>query len=455
MPRLFTSRWVAIRVATVSCAAALAAGCAPADSPDADPATAESATTAFTGMTLWDGTGQAPVPDAVLLVRDGRVQAAGPAHRVQPPAGAREVSLAGTFVTPGLINVHGHVGGLTADEPDPVAAVRRELARYARFGVTTVNSQGGEPHGLQPLRHAARGATETTPAPESALSEGEGPHARLFMAGSVVAGRTADAVRTEVDRNAERGVDWIKIRVDDNLGTTPKMGPEVYTAAIEQAHGHGLPLEAHLFYLDDAKGLLDAGADLIAHSIRDQPVDQAVTEALVSSGVCYVPTLAREVSAFAYGETPDFLADPFLVGDVDSSQVEVVLDPARQAVIRNSDAARAYRDALSMAQANLDALAEAGVTIAFGTDSGPLGRFQGFFEHMEMELMAEAGLTPEQILLSATRDAARCIDRGDLGTLEAGRWADFLVFEQAPWDDVSHSRTLQSAWIGGVAVPRP
>lgn len=423
-----------------------AAACAPSGPPQEASETGGPAT-AYVGMTLWDGSGDAPVEDAVLIVRDGRVEAVGPGSQVAPPTGAEVVSLAGLYVTPGLINVHGHVGGLLPADGNPVPGAVAELERYARFGVTTVNSQGGEPVGLQTLRDTNTTTSEQPPS--------ESPHARLFMAGDVVTGRTPEAARAQVDRNAERGVDWIKIRVDDNLGTAPKMLPEVYRTVIDAAHGHGLRLEAHVFYLDDAKDLLDAGADLIAHSVRDQPVDDAFADELVNRDVCYVPTLVREVSAFVYGGTPDYLADPFLEADVDTAQVRFVTNPERQALIAASDAAAAYRDALAMAQRNLDTLAEAGVTIAFGTDSGPVGRFQGYFEHMELDLMVEAGMSPESAWLAATRDAARCLERDDLGTLEPGKWADFATFERAPWEAAQNSRTLQGVWVGGNAVPRP
>ena len=90
--------------------------------------------------------------------------------------------------------------------------------------------------------------------------------------------------------------------------------------------------------------------------------------------------------------------------------------------------------------------------IAFGTDSGPPARFQGYFEHMELELMAKAGLTASQILLSATRDAASALGRTDIGTLEAGKWADFIVLSNNPLDDIKNARTIESVWIGGNQV---
>ena len=230
------------------------------------------------------------------------------------------------------------------------------------------------------------------------------------------------------------------------------MSPETYAAVISRAGEHGLRVASHLFYQEDAKGLLRAGTGLVAHSIRDEAVDEETIALFRETGVCYVPTLTREVSTFAYGERPDFFDDPFLLSDVDSAQVTTVSDPERQARVRASGAAEAYGRALGIAQANLATLAEAGVPIAFGTDSGPLGRFQGYFEHMETELMAEAGLTAEQILRSATGVAADCLGRDDIGTLEPGRRADFIMLSANPLEDVANLREISGVWVGGVKV---
>lgn len=397
---------------------------------------------AFTGATVWDGTG-APASAATIIARDGRIAEVGAPDDVDVPDGARVVELDGLFVTPGLINAHGHVGGTIQPSAQMSAAeiVDIELERYARFGVTTVNSLGGGSEASVPRRHAL-GASSSE------------PRARLLMAGEVVAGNTAEALAA-TERNAAMGVDYIKIRVDDNLGTTEKMSEETYTAVIERAHAAGLPLAAHLFYLDDAKGLLRAGADLVAHSIRDVPVDEEVIGLFLEHDICMVPTLTREVSTYVFGERPSFLDDPMLKADVDSAQVRTVEDPDRQAQIAASRAAAAYRTALGVAMENLAALAEGNVRIGFGTDTGPLGRFQGYFEHMELELMVEAGLTPEQAMLAATRDAAVCVGLDDVGTLEPGRWADLVAYEANPLESITNSKSLTRAFIGGQEVPRP
>jgi imidazolonepropionase-like amidohydrolase len=108
-----------------------------------------------------------------------------------------------------------------------------------------------------------------------------------------------------------------------------------------------------------------------------------------------------------------------------------------------------------VASRNVKKLSDNGVTIAMGTDTGPAGRFQGYFELMELELMAKAGLTPRQVLISATRDAARCwkVDH-DLGTLESGKWADFIVLDADPLANISNMRKIHDVYIAGNRVAR-
>ena len=384
---------------------------------------------AFTGLTLIDGSDRAPVANATIVVRDGRIVAAGPATSVNVPAGAERVALNGKTVIPGLINAHGHVN-------DP-----KDLRTYAAYGITTVYSLGGEPASV----FAAR-AEQGTPALD---------RARVFVAGPVLTPGTPEEARTQVAGVAAQQVDIVKIRVDDNLGTTPKMAPEVYRAVIDEAHKRGLRVATHLFYLADANALLAAGSDFIAHSVRDADVDADFISAIKRRGVCYSPTLMREVSTFVYESTPEFFSDPFFLAHANAEWVATLKQPARQEAMRTSASAQRYKAALEVARRNLKKLADAGVPIAMGTDTGPTGRFQGYFELMEIEMMVKAGLTPRQALASATRDAARCmkVDR-ELGTIEPGKWADFVVLDANPLTDISNVRRIASVWIAGNRVAR-
>lgn len=395
----------------------------------AQPGAAPDAVKAFTGATLIDGSGRAPVPNATVLVQHGNILAAGPSQTIRIPDGAIRIAVPGKTIVPGLINTHGHV-----NTPD-------DLATYAAYGVTTVMSLGGEPASVFAARNQQRDAS---------LSR-----ARVYLAGPVLTPTSPDDARAQVVNAAGQQVDIIKIRVDDNLGAAAKMPPDVYRAVIAEAHKRNLRVAVHLYYLDDARDLLAAGADFIAHSVRDQPVDAAFTQALVKSGVCYTPTFMREVSTFVYESTPPFLSDSLFLTHANRQWVADVQQPARQQAMRNSTSAQTYKAQLPVAQRNMKSLFDAGVPVVMGTDTGPMGRFQGYFELMEMEMMADAGLTPAQVLAASTRDAARCLKLDtELGTLEQGKRADFLVLDASPLDDIRNIRRIRSVWIAGNQVAR-
>ena len=381
----------------------------------------------FTGATLYSGADA--VKGATIVVRNGRIASVGAASQVKVPPGAEVIQLDGKFVIPGLINTHGHVNGPA------------DLDTYAAYGVTTVFSLGGEP----PSVFAAR-AAQNSPKLK---------HSRVFLAGPVLNPRDAADAKEQVADAARQKVDIVKIRVDDNLGTAPKMTPEIYRAVIAEAHERGLRVATHLYYLDDAKGLLAAGTDFIAHSVRDKEVDDQFIAAMKASGKCYTPTLMREVSTFVYESTPEFFSDPLFQKHSDTALARSLRDPAKQAAVRANGPAQRYKAGLPLAMRNLKRLLDAGVPISLGTDTGPTGRFQGYFELMELDLMARSGMTPKQILTSSTSGAAKCmkLDK-DLGTIEPGKWADMIVLDRDPLADIANVRSISSVWIAGNRIAR-
>jgi imidazolonepropionase-like amidohydrolase len=394
---------------------------------------------AYTAANVWNGTGAAPLRNATLVVRDGRVESV---SSDAAPEGAETVDLEGAWVVPGFINAHGHVSGRwAADEVQGDAArVEGDLALYARYGITTVLSLGGAPKDSFGLRSAQNMASLD--------------RARLLLAGGIVFSQDPAEAAAMTQANIDAGVDWIKLRQDDNLGAAEKMSWDALQAAMQVASAANVPVATHIFYMDDAAMLLEMGSGLIAHSVRDQPVTDEFVQTMLDSGVCYVPTLVREVSTFVYGERPAFFDDPFFLEAAKQSQIDRVSDPEFMAKMAASPAAAAYRKTLVQAQENLAQMAASGVPVAFGTDSGPAGRFPGYFEHMEFDLMAEAGLTAREILLSATSVAAGCLNLDDLGTLEPGKWADFVVIEQNPLADINAVHSIKGVYVAGNPVRR-
>ena len=382
---------------------------------------------AFVGATIIDGTGSAPVGGDVILARDGIIEAVGPSAGVEIPEGAEIIDLEGHWIVPGFINSHGHVSG-------DLATARRQLEQYAHYGITTVVSLGEEPETGQ-LRDEQGDANLD--------------RSRIFVSGPVIAPTTPEEARADVEMLVELNVDWVKTRVDDGLDTRPKTTPEVYREIIAAAEEHGLPAAIHIVDLEDAIGVVEAGAALVAHSVRDAPVNDVLTDAMLEADVCLVPTLTREVSTFTYAERPDFFDDPFFLEGAAPADLSPFQTPAFRES-QQTDAALFWKDALPLAMNNMKALHDAGVGIAMGTDTGPFARFQGYFEHMEMEMMAEAGLSPAEVIHASTGGAAACMGlTGSVGTLETGAYADLVVLNADPLADIMNTREIDSVWISG------
>ena len=250
--------------------------------------------------------------------------------------------------------------------------------------------------------------------------------------------------------------DVIKIRVDDNLGTAAKMAPAVYRAVIDEAHARKLRVAAHIFYLADAKDLVRAGVDVIAHSVRDREVDDEFINLMRARNIPYCPTLTRELSTFVYESTPAFFKDPFFLTRGGSGRHRLA-QRARRVNRRcaRRRAPRATRPRCRSRPATSSGVADMGVTIAMGTDTGPSPeRFQGYFEHLEMEMMVQAGMSPSAVLRSATTGAAATMRVPGVGALAPGAWADFVVLDRDPRQDIKNTRSIVSVWVAGNEVKR-
>jgi imidazolonepropionase-like amidohydrolase len=398
-----------------------------------------SGSVALVGARVIDGTGAAPLANASILITNGRIERIGPASALKIPADATRVDLAGKTVIPGLVNAHGHLGH--GDRARPLYdQIIQQLELYSRFGVTTVYALGDD--GVESVRVSG----ENTKAPLT--------RARLFASGARATAKSPDEARTLIaDRHAQR-VHIIKTGMNGNAND---MTADTYAALIDEAHKRNLRVAAHLVNLADAKGMVNAGLDVIAHSIRDRDVDAALIAEMKRRNVGYIPTVTRDLSVFQYVSTPDYLTDPFFLrgNPLYAPQIERVKDPALHEKTQKNPGTQRTREWFDQALRNLKLLSDAGVMIAMGTDSGTgTGRWQGYFEHVEMELMVKAGMTPMQTLVAATGNAAKVMKLdNELGTLQPGRRADFVVLTADPLADIKNTRAIESVWIDGRRVP--
>jgi len=411
-------------------------------------------------FTLIDGAGGTPLAGAAMVIVNGCIQWVGPVSRLKPPPGAETVDLTGTFVMPGIINLHCHLGNvvdLIEDQKNFTREnVEKQLRTYASYGVTSVLSMGTDQDLIYQIRAEQRA--------------GRPAMTRIFTAGRGFKGKdgypntpatkgipfevtTPQEAEKAVVQLADKGVDVVKIWVDDHLGRQPKISMDLCRAIISSANKHRLKVAAHVFYLEDARQLVEAGLHGLAHSIRDAEVDSALIAAMKKRGAWQAAaTLARELSTFVYARPQPFLDEPFFTRSVSPKVVATLKTSYRDKVAADPDLPR-YSGFLETAKRNLKKLADAGVRFGFGTDTGPPGRFSGYFEHREMELMAEAGLTPMQVITAATRSSAEFLGVGkDLGTLEAGKWADLIILRGNPLENIANTRAIEAVWIAGNRV---
>lgn len=408
--------------------------------------------TAFTNVRLIDGTGGEPAEVGSLVMAEGKIIAVGSAGEVKIPEGAVTVDLPGKTIMPALIAGHSHLGlvkGTKAASANVTEEnVRKQIAKYEAYGIGTVVSLGADGDFIYDLRDERRKNVDAGPAVLTAgLGFGATGGVPPVAAGLDQVHRPANAeeASAQVEALAMKQPDFVKIWIDDAGGTLPvRMTREVRRAIIQEAKRNGLKVAAHVYYLEDAKELVREGVDVLAHSIRDLPVDDDLIAAMKERGTAYIPTLFLDEAFFVYADQPEWVNGDFFRNAIDPEAADL-FSPG------NFKERPGAREVLKRASENLKRLHEAGIPIGLGTDSGatPL-RVQGFGEHRELQLYVAAGISPLDAIHYATGGNARLTGESErTGTLEAGKQADFVVLGANPLEDIRNTEKIESVWIGG------
>ena len=402
----------------------------------------------FEGARLITGDGSAPIENSAFLIENNKFMKVGKKGEVQLPAGAVRINLTGKTVMPSLIDTHTHLGWqIIKTGAIGVDTYSREnlidhLQRLAYYGIAATRSMGID-KGEIPYQVRA------DPGPNAALFRIAGRGMAMPNAGPgaaywkpVAYGVTTEAeARADVRELAAKKVDLIKIWVDDRNGTVPKLTPPLYRAIIDEAHKNNLPVAAHIFYLADAKELLRSGIDIFAHGIRDKDVDdEAIALFKQHPNVYVIPNLPDR-------ETTE--ADlKFASETVPASEVKKM----REAIAAMTpEAVKKAHEFYGVQARNLVKLNAAGVRIAFGTDSSAA---VGWNAHQELTDMVAAGMTPAQVIVAATKTSAELIKLDQLGTVAAGKSADFMVLDANPLDNINNTRRISDVYLRGRKLDR-
>jgi imidazolonepropionase-like amidohydrolase len=422
----------------------------------------DSEATLFHGARVITGDGSEPIDGAGLLVENGLIVAVGRIADISIPAGAASVDLAGKTIMPTIVNPHIHAGYLKGASTDAKNFSRENvldhLRRFVYYGVSVVQSLGTDRDDVEiTIRDEQR--SEALGDPELALlftasngiaapTPGDGNGGAFFAPEAILEASTPDEARQRVREIVAKNPDVVKFWVDDRNGTKEKFGSDVYSAIIDEAHKAGKKAVAHIYELEDAKGVVRAGADGTAHMVRTPGPDDELLSLMKEKGA-FVFTSMSIQRMMVEGDA--WLDDPALAETVDVQSIVAIRTMLSQA---SPQMVTMMMDGYAILEAGLRRYFDAGVTVLLSGDTGVMSQFPGFAEHRELESMVNAGMPALAAITSATLLPARMLGLADRGSLEVGKRADLLVLDGDPLDDISNTRKISSVYIAGTKIDR-
>ncbi|GAA1953526.1 amidohydrolase family protein [Microbacterium deminutum] len=418
--------------------------------------------TFFTGARLIIGDGSDPIDDAGILISNGTIIGIGPTADVSVADGVRRVDLTGKIVMPTIVNPHGHAGYLKGANTDAANFSRENvldhLRRFVYYGVSVFQSLGTDRDDIEiSIRDEQRGGTLDDPELALLLSAsngiaaptpGGGNGGAFFAPDAIREASTPDEARQIVREIAAKNPDVIKFWVDDRNGTKVKFGPDVYEAIIDEAHKAGKMAIAHIYELDDAKGVVRAGVDGTAHMVREPGPDDELLTLMRENDVFVFTSMSIQKALL---DAADWLDDPALAETVDQASRDTFRTIFSQVP---PDVLTQMTAGYQVLESSLSTYVDAGVRVLLSGDTGVMAQFPGYTEHRELAAMVAAGTSPLAAIKAATLLPAQMLGLDDRGSLEAGKRADFIVLDADPLDDITNTTKIADVYIAGAAIDR-
>ena len=430
--------------------------------------------------TLIDGTGKAVVPEATIMIKNGIISSISSNKIEHIPESAIFFDATGKYVIPGIVDVHVHFssGGL---EPHDTHTNERILRQFLYYGVTTVlnlGADGGSTNEIAELHKRQHEGFVFAPriyGTGNMLTVPGGHPIATTVAASLPPGTDLETIDWEsrgytiirnnrqvseaIANNAAQGMDGVKIIIESGPppwgNDHPRMSPELIQYIVAEANKFKLPIYAHISSLDEMQDAVNAGARVIAHGVMDKPIlDESIIQTMKEKNIYYIPTLALYCGFYRYIDDPTLLADPFLREGVSRYTIESLNNPLFLKAHKQRTAAW-VRPRMKNITRGIGEAHRSGVKIALGTDAGFLFDFPGYSSHLEMELLTKAGLSPMEVIVTATRSGAEMLGGDDLfGTIEVGKRADLIILNANPLDDIRNTRTIEAVIKDGRLLDR-